>query len=118
MKDNIASHLQGKRHAKGAKALNEKKKEELKLEKRRARRKAVKARMKEMRLDKKLEEYKQKLASENEISSREFILIKEFEDGNMKQVCSLCGLVVPNEDCIKSHLSRQKHKAAYKRYSK
>ena len=118
MKDNIASHLQGKRHAKGAKALNEKKKEELKLEKRRARRKAVKARMKEMRLDKKLEEYKQKLASENEISSREFILIKEFEDGKMKQVCSLCDVVVSKEKTIYGHLSGQLHKATYERYSK
>ena len=61
---------------------------------------------------------KQETASKNEISSREFIVITETNDGEMKQVCSLCDAVVPSEKCIQSHLSGQKHKSKYGRYRK
>jgi len=61
-KGSLVSHLEGKRHAKIAKEV-----EKLR----------------------KLEEYKHKIASKNEISSREFIVITETNDGEMRQVCSL-----------------------------
>jgi len=93
-KGSLVSHLEGKRHAKIAKQARE---------------------AKVIKLD---EEYKHKIASKNEISSREFIVITETNDGEMKQVCSLCDAVVPSEKWIQSHLSGQKHKSKYGRYRK
>ena len=61
---------------------------------------------------------KQEIASKNEISSREFIVITETNDGKMKQVCSLCDVIVLSEKCIKSHLSGRRHKATYKSFCK
>jgi len=61
---------------------------------------------------------KQEIASKNEISSREFIVITETNDGKMKQVCILCDVILVSENCIKSHLSGRRHKANYKRFSK
>jgi len=91
LKGNIDLHLQGKRHVE-----NEKQPERCK----------------------KLAEYKQKLVSENKISSRVFILIKEIKNGQMKQICSLCDVGVSGEHDIQSHLSGRKHRIYYERFNK
>jgi len=61
---------------------------------------------------------KQEIASKNEISSRDFIVITETNDGKMKQLCSLCDVIVVSENCIKSHLSGRRHKATYESFRK
>ena len=103
-KHDLYPHLQGKRHEKKL-ALNDKIKKEHQLEKRRVEKS-------------KKQEMKETLAVKNEIISREFILKKEFENGKMELVCSLCDVVIISEKTINVHLSGQLHKATYERYSK
>jgi len=172
---NLDTHLQGKRHAKGVKAPNEKKKKELKIVKKRARRQEEKAKkLNEVKqidgseviclgngkdcddndknqvplTEKELTELNNKgidfvngsfscsvckiglkkdsiyshlqgkrhvtaLVSKIEISSREFIVIKEIKSGWMRQICSLCNVGTSGENDIQSHLSGRKHKLNY-----
>ena len=53
------------------------------------------------------------LVSKIEISSREFIVMKEIRRGWMKQICSLCNVGTSGENDIHSHLSGRKHKLNY-----
>ena len=61
---------------------------------------------------------KQKLVAENEISSREFIKIKEWKDGKKRLMCLLCDVLIKSECITKHHLKDWIHKATYERYSK
>jgi len=102
-KDEIESHLQGKKHVSLAgspakKAELEKKNQEKKLEKK--------------------QKNKQKLAAENEISSSELILVKELNSGKVLRVCRLCDMKLKSECESRDHLRGQYHKATYERYSK
>jgi len=102
--NNIESHLQGKQHAKlaeGPAEMAEKNQEK----------------MLKKKLKRKLKK-KQKLAAENEISSSEFILIKELKSGKVLRVCILCDLKLKSECESREHLRGPKHKATYERYSK
>merc|ERR1719300_651407 len=87
----LDSHLQGKRHN-----ANKKQPE-------RAKRRV---------------ENKKNLVSKIEISSREFIVMKEIKNGRMKQICSLCNVGGSGENDIKSHLIGRKHKLNYEKFGK
>ena len=92
-KGDINSHLQGKRHTKLV---------DIKV-------KAIRPKSLKRKL---------KLVAKNEISSREFIKIKELKDGKKRCVCLLCDVVIKSEYISKYHLKDHIHKATYERFSK
>jgi len=101
-KDDIDSHLQGKKHLSLAGSPADKAELERKNQ--------------EMKLKKKLKK-KEKLAAENEISSSELILTKKLKSGIVLRVCRLCDMKLKSESESRDHLRGLYHKATYERYS-
>jgi len=101
-KDDIDSHLQGKKHVSLAGSP--------------ADRAELGRKNQEMMLKKKLKK-KQKLAAENEISSSELILTKKLKNGIFLRMCRLCDMRLKSESESRDHLRGLYHKATYEKYS-